>query len=358
MVEVKEGKTKLSISKIVFFNPRMKLNRDICCAVIRELKSMEEIIFLDLLAASGAKGLRIANEIKCKVALNDANPKAKKLITENAKLNKLNVKVYNKKANLLLQEIEGYNFIDLDPFGSPIPFLDNAILALKKGGYLGVTATDTAPLCSVHPKACLRKYGVIPLKTGFCHEVGMRILIGYIVRTCAKYEKGINCILSHYNEHYFRAYIKIDNGKKKADNSLSKMGYLYYCKRCKNRVYSNGLPKDKICSCGDNFNITGPLWLGKLQEKKFVEKVFEGAYGLVDFHGLKTLQLIIKEGDTPFYYDIHELCKLWKIPAPPMNEIIHELKNMGFEASRTHYSVTAIKTNGDVQTFKKILLNI
>ena len=136
------------------------------------------------------------------------------------------------------------------------------------------------------------------------------------------------------------------------------MGYLYYCKRCKNRVYSNGLPKDKICSCGDNFNITGPLWLGKLQEKKFVEKVFEGAYGLVDFHGLKTLQLIIKEGDTPFYYDIHELCKLWKIPAPPMNEIIHELKNMGFEASRTHYSVTAIKTNGDVQTFKKILLNI
>ena len=93
--EIVEGKTRLLIPEKgkfgkteagklrkppVFYNPRMKLNRDICCAVVGVLKEKEEIKFLDLLAGSGAKGIRIANEVGCKVHLNDANEKACELI--------------------------------------------------------------------------------------------------------------------------------------------------------------------------------------------------------------------------------------------------------------------------------------
>ncbi len=356
MKEVVEGEIRLLIPEPVFYNPRMKLNRDICCAVVRGLGGKVKIKFLDLLAGTGAKGLRVAKAAGCWVSLNDANPKAWEVILKNAELNGLKVEAYNRKANLLLQEIEGLNFIDIDPFGTPIPFLDNAVMALKRGGYLGVTATDTAPLCGVHPKACLRKYGAVTLRTAFCHEVGMRILIGYMARTCAKYTKGARCLLSHYNEHYFRAYIHVSNGKKEADKALSEMGYLYYCKTCLNREYIKDFPQKRMCRCGERFGVSGPLWLGKLCDRGFLEKVFVEAWGLVDNPGLKTIRLLRGELEEPFYYDLHELCMAWKIEVPPTNKVLQVLRNLGFEASRTHYSPIGIKTNATVETFKKILM--
>ena len=52
---------------------------------------------------------------------------------------------------------EKFGFVDLDPFGTPAPFIDAAIRS--SGKYLGVTATDTAPLCGAHLKAGIRRYG-------------------------------------------------------------------------------------------------------------------------------------------------------------------------------------------------------
>ena len=45
---------------------------------------------------------------------------------------------------------EAFQWIDLDPFGSPMPFLDGAIQAIGRRGVLAVTATDTG-LRSVAP---------------------------------------------------------------------------------------------------------------------------------------------------------------------------------------------------------------
>src|SRR3990172_5272692 len=64
----------------VFYNPRMRLNRDVTCAVVKTLQKEGEVRFADLLAGSGAKGLRVAKEAGCRVVLNDANPAAQELI--------------------------------------------------------------------------------------------------------------------------------------------------------------------------------------------------------------------------------------------------------------------------------------
>lgn len=362
MQEITEGRTRLLIPGMeqrgkpgVFFNPRMKLNRDVCVVVARGLMR-EGIAFLDLLAGTGAKGLRVAGEAGCSVALNDANQAAYELILKNAELNNLHVRVYNKNANLLLQETRGINFIDIDPFGTPVPFLDNSLLALRKGGYLGVTATDTAPLCGVHPKACLRKYWSVSLKTDFCHELGLRILVGYAVRTAAKYSLGVSCLLAHYREHYFRAYLRVARGRKKADEALSKMGYLYYCPRCMEREYSREpLPRARKCSCGAAYRIAGPLWLGKLVEKNFLRGLLPEAAYLKDGEAIRTLTLLQEELEVPFYYDLHRLCKAVKTEVPPIKHVLEELEAHGFEASRTHFSPTAVKTNADAATVKRVL---
>jgi tRNA (guanine26-N2/guanine27-N2)-dimethyltransferase len=363
MKELLEGRTRLLIPRppdkkkpLVFFNPRMKLNRDLCVLMVRGLMEKGEITFLDLLAGTGAKGLRVAKEAGCLVTLNDASKAAFDLIKKNADLNHVKVEVCNKGANLLLQERLGFNFIDIDPFGTPVPFLDNALLALRSRGYLGVTATDTAPLCGVYPEACLRKYWAVSLKTDFCHEVGIRILAGYAARAAAKYGKGLRFLLAHYREHYFRVYFGVTKGRKKADKSLAEMGYLYYCRRCLDRRFiKEVLPRMGRCRCGEEYEVAGPLWLGELMDKKLIERLTEMAVAMEDGEALRALLALQGELEVPFYYDLHSLCRSLKVQVPSTQNVLEELESMGYRASRTHFAPTAVKTDADAAVLKGLL---
>jgi len=346
---IKEVEVEVFVDEGVFYNPRMKLNRDITCLVVKVLAKLKPIRFLDLLSASGIKGLRVAKECNVEVCLNDASKRAYENIKKNAKLNKLGMGITNKDANLILQEKKGYfNFIDIDPFGTPVPFLDNVIMHIKNG-YIGVTATDTAPLCGVYPKVCFRKYNALPLKTEFCHEIGLRILLGYIARAAAKYSKGIECFFSHSTEHYFRVYVKVEKGKSKADEALSNLGYLYYCKKCMNRLTSKGyLTETKICDCGEKFSIAGILWLGKIKKDSFCSEILK-------IKEEKLVKTIKEELHIPFYYDVHKICKSLRIRVPKIGDIIEKLESRGYHASRTHFSPTGIKTDADIDKLKALI---
>lgn len=334
----------------VFYNPKMALNRDICCSVVKTLGG-KKIKFLDLLAGSGAKGIRAANETECSTHLNDANPDAYKLIKRNAKLNRLKVTVSNENANSLLKESASFNFIDIDPFGSPVPFLDSAVMAMREG-YIGITATDTAPLCGVYPTACFRKYGAVPLKCEFCHEVGMRILIGHAARVCAKYSKGMSCLLSHSTEHYFRVYVRIETGKKKADETLKEIGYLYYSRERLNREYEKGfLPQAKAGGLANA--IAGPLWLGKIKDTEFCKRVLKASAYL---ESSRLIEAIAGEIEVPFYYDVHKICKKLKTEAPRTERLLDELKSRGYSASKTHFSPTGIKTDAGIKEMEDAIL--
>lgn len=83
-----------------------------------------------------------------------------------------------------------FDFLDLDPFGSPVEFLDTALRSVRRNGVLAVTATDTGVLCGAYRNACLRKYLAEPIRGPLCHEAGLRILIGTVVRYAAKYDLG------------------------------------------------------------------------------------------------------------------------------------------------------------------------
>ncbi len=341
----------------VFYNPRMKLNRDICCSVVRALK--RDVVFLDLLSGSGAKGIRVAHETGQSVHLNDASEDAVALIEKNARLNGLdNVTVSNENANLLLQKRYGsFDFIDIDPFGTPVQFLDNSLMAVDKHGVLGITATDTAPLCGVYPAACFRKYGARPLRSEFCHEVGLRLLVGYAARTAAKYSYGIRCLLSHSTEHYFRVYLKVFKGKKKADASLEELGYVYYCRKCLEHEYGRGyLPELRSCGCDGRYEVAGPLWLGRIQDAAFCKGVVRMSWYLTDPGTERLLEMISEEIDIPFYYDIHRVCRILRTSAIPTDEVIRALEDEGYRATRTHFSKTGIKTDAPGEVVKGVLL--
>lgn len=370
--QIMEGKTKLLVPERgkfgttekgrprrapVFYNPRAKLSRDVCCSVVRVLAKSAEVRFLDLLAGSGARGVRVTNEAGANACINDANVDAIEIIKKNAELNGVSPRVTNLPANQLLQQsFFAFNFIDVDPFGSPAPFLESAAAALQNSGCLAATATDTAALCGVFPKACFRKYSAVPLRCEFVHEVALRILLGSVARAAARHGKGVACLLSHSTEHYFRIYVRLREGKKNADKSLEELGYVYYCRYCLNREFERSmLPKLRFCDCGNEFEVAGPLWLGALKEQTFVEEAARESEYLEDKRLNKLLTAIVEEIEAPFYYDVHALSKKLKMDAPRIEELIQRLRDAGFAASRTHFSGTGFKTTASAEEVKKLM---
>lgn len=353
-MRVTEGNVELEVPLVrktvkkdeVFYNPEMVFNRDLSVLALKTwLGRRKSKLAVDCLAASGVRGLRYAKTCPTieKTIINDLNPTAVKLMRKNARLNKLkNVEVTKKDANVLLSELKySADIIDIDPFGSPMPFLDSAGRAMHRNGFLGVTATDTAPLCGTYPAACLRKYGAIPLREDVMHEAGVRILIGAIVRTFARHELGFKPLLSFTRIHYFRAMGRAEAGRAKADAALGKLGYLWYCRKCGDRGFSKE-KRDK-CGCGKKLDNAGPLWTGRFSNPLFCRRMAKKA----ETEEAKAfLERIAEESKikAPFV-DLHDYCTRRRLKALKRDDVIERLRKWGFGASRTHFSLTGVRTD-------------
>src|SRR3989338_4738170 len=191
---VPKGKT-ISKKLPVFYNPIMSLNRDISVLMLRIFRPK---YVCDLMAGTGVRSIRFCKESpRCDITSNDSSQTACSLMKENMVHNKVEFKIENKDANLLLAESTGFDYIDIDPFGTPVQFLDSSIKRISRKGILAVTATDTSSLCGTLPKACLRKYWSIPSHSSTMHEIGLRILIRRIQLIGAQYDKSLTPVFSY-----------------------------------------------------------------------------------------------------------------------------------------------------------------
>src|SRR5574341_777189 len=195
-------------SAAVFYNPAMRMNRDIAVAAIACFsKNNPDYTYLDALSASGIRGLRIAIEVGLGTTMSDWDETSFELIKKNIDLNNLsNCNALKRNANVVMLD-NSFDIIDLDPFGSPAPFLDAASFSAKR--LLCITATDTAPLCGAHKKAGIRNYAAVPLKTDYYPEMGVRILMGALARTLVKYDKAMVPLLSYASAHYYRRFAAV-----------------------------------------------------------------------------------------------------------------------------------------------------
>lgn len=351
---ITEGNAQLYVHKAdtiskkmaVFYNPRMRLNRDICIALLNTQPPMR---ILDALAASGIRSIRILKETAhTDVTANDVNPLATKLIAKNARKNKVKPTIENRDANALLNSSEGYDYIDLDVFGSPNPFLDQSIKRLSRDGILAITATDTAPLSGTYPKACRRKYWAEPLRNELKHEVGVRILIRKTQLIGAQYDKALIPIYTHSNDHYFRIYFMSLKGKKSVDDMLTLHRTMWHCSTC--RRFDIG--KTKSCKCKGSHAVAGPLYAGRLWYEAIASAMTSD-----NANTQKTLSTIAAEANINQvgFYDVHALCKALKLRAPRHDRIIAALNKKGFVAATTHFTPHGIRSDAPYNRFVAVL---
>ena len=345
----------------VFFNPEGKLLRDISISAIQTFQKnfKKKITICDALAGTGIRGLRYAKEITGlnKVTLVDKNPKAVSLIKRNMRLNKLSrkCKVIKEDANNVLRK-EVFNIIDLDPFGSPNVFLDSASRSIYHKGFLAVTATDQAPLCGTYPLKCLKKYGIRSMRTEFYNELGIRILLSFIILSLSRYDKAFVPLLSLSSKHYYRVFGKIER-KGKISNLIKDFGYVNYCSKCGERTVGKLEMSHKYGSKKHKFESCGLIYLGNINDNKFAKKMLKDLKKR-DFSqdSTKIIQKIAEEAEiSPFYYDIHRLTKRLKKEVPKTEFLINKLRKKGFKASRTHFSPVSIKTDAKIKDLRIIL---
>jgi tRNA (guanine26-N2/guanine27-N2)-dimethyltransferase len=388
---VKEGKVAVLVPKLaafvkqpsdyapskapVFYNPVMELNRDVAVLALQayQRRLNKEISMCEPLTSSGIRGVRFATEIHGakNVLISDINERAFKLAKHNVHLNGLTerVTVQHKDANCLLSchgaPHKRFDVVDVDPFGSPVPYLDSAIRALRNNGLLAVTATDLAPLCGVHSKACIRKYGGKPLRTEYCHELAVRILAGCVATLAAKHDIAIRVVFSHCSDHYVRVYAEMGYGAKKADASVKSLGYVLHCFSCLHRETAKDPFTKRIqqCpECGSRMDYAGPLWLEKIFDKQFCEAIAkENTRTALRNSGkiAKLLSVAIAEADAPLtYYVLDKISNNLSLPVPSVDALLRILRENGFQAFPTHFNSRGIRTDAPALTTQKFLRKI
>ena len=360
LTEVREGTTTFLVpvqddttqfppgSVPIFFNRRMELNRDATVLILSFVKPSD---YLDAMGATGIRGLRVARECGIPVTICDREPAAVGLIQHNKNHTGLPVTIIERDVNALLSE-QSFDAVDLDPFGTPALFIDAAVRGTRR--FLFVTATDTAPLCGAHLKAGIRRYGAVPMNTEYHSEVGLRILLGFIVRETVKYDRGLRPLFCFAREHFFRLHLRLLRGAQAADATLKRTGFIHQCKKCPYREEQQGLvAHDRTCPrCGEVLHPIGPLWLGCIQDPDIIRQMLEDACGRE--LGTKTdltrlLATCSAELPTSSFYDYHHLAKLLGCSPPHIGVVLERIRASGYPATRTHFSGYGIKTEAPLE---------
>uniref|UniRef100_A0A8C2JJJ9 tRNA (guanine(26)-N(2))-dimethyltransferase n=1 Tax=Cyprinus carpio TaxID=7962 RepID=A0A8C2JJJ9_CYPCA len=305
---------------------------------------------LEGLAASGLRSVRFALEVPGlkSITANDYSAKAAALIARNAQHNNVShiLQASQRDASMVMYEARGkkerYDVIDLDPYGSPSPFLDAAVQAVSEGGLLCITCTDMAVMAGNSGETCYSKYGSMSIKSKYCHEMALRIILHSLDQRAAVYQRYIEPLLSVSVDFYIRVFVRVKTGQAVVKNSASKHALLYNCVGCgafhlqrmgkkmsqgKHMKYSaaTGPPVGPNCEhCRQRHQLGGPIWAEPIHDITFVQKVLSAVSGNpTRFRTSKriegVLSMVTEElRDVPLYYVLDHLSSTVHCNTPPM----------------------------------------
>ncbi len=376
MLEIREGAATIlapekgpergpaSSDMPVFYNPAMGIVRDLCVLAVRRLGAdlTRPLKALDGLSGTGIRAIRLALEAGCdfeSVVANDRSTGAFELIQDNILRNGVGTSVSAVRADLnayLAQE--RFDYIDIDPFGSPVDFISAAVRAIRHKGLLGITSTDTGPLCGTNPTTCWRRYGAVSLRSEHMHETAARILAGFCVRMGAVQDVALRPVLVQSDDHYIRIYLRAKRSIPRTNECLAELGYLGPDRK--------RLGMDEGCPVKGR--TAGPLWLGDLFDRDLLDGVFRDfgdrmaasatSAGWPFASGkrlARMLEQMVEEAGMPaFFFELDGCAQKFRCGPPKLAVLLEGLKGAGFRAGRTHFTPSGFRTDAPAADLERI----
>ena len=308
-----------------FYNPQQVLNRDITILLLNVLNPST---YLDGFGGSGIRGIRVALETGARAVISDINRRSAEIIQSNIKRNGVDVEALNEPFESVVSR-RYFDFIDVDPYGSIVPFLDVALTHVKNNGYLGLTATDLSALTGSAPAKTRRRYNAYVKNDMLKHETGIRLLIAYVAQRAAAMDKAITPVASFWKSHYYRIVVRVKHGSGIADKALQNV---------------REISKDEAISKIYGHKPEGPIWTGQLHDDGVINSAKRMKSNSVLSSTYNFIESIRNEDTRMYFFELTDFARHLKRSLPQLSGVmdrIEEEKNT--PAYRTHFSPTGIK---------------
>ncbi|MEC8997879.1 MAG: hypothetical protein VX909_01345, partial [Candidatus Thermoplasmatota archaeon] len=280
----------------------------------------------------------------------------------------------------------GRHWVDIDPYGTPLPFLDTAIQSLARRGIAEISATDSAALTGSSKNALLRRYGARVRTDGLAHDSGLRVLLATVARTAARHERSIEPLLSIWESHHLRVSVRVLRSVEGANDVECSLGWRVACPTAEEISSSieyglqpetslDSLPMHCFLPLShpvdrSDKRISGPMWIGPVgQTEAMASMTEERALNLCgpsaieddpvgwterDFEYerrrvTRSVRHISGESgviDAPHLILVDELSSWLGSGSPPSPSVMAEaLRRAGHRAAVAHYGKPAFRTD-------------
>ncbi|CAM9949953.1 unnamed protein product, partial [Laminaria digitata] len=340
-----------------------------------ETASTDGIQILDALAATALRSIRYVKEIPGvkEVVVNDLDEAAVQAAKRNIEFNQVDpskMRVQQGDAIAAMHSSiaakQRFDVIDLDPYGSAAPFLDAAVQAVDDGGLLCVTCTDMGVLSGGHPETCYAKYGSMPTKGRYLHEMALRIVLNALEAQANRYRRHIVPVLSLSIDFYVRLFVRVYTSPAEVKKACTKAAYVHQSLGCgsfylqpvgkmsKNNYNPSLSTGDGCCpQTGKRFKVGGPIWAPPIHDVAWVQLLLDrvqenrGPFPPATkkrIHGMLT-SVSEELPDVPLFYSLPDMCSTLHCDSPRMIDVQAALVNAGYRVSQQHKEPQAVKTD-------------
>ena len=306
-----------------FFNAVQRLNRDITVLMAFNIRPR---LYLDGFTGTGIRAIRVQKEAGVKAVASERNRAAYLMSVENIRENGLDLEIHNTTFESLVSSYD-FDFIDVDPYGSAFPYIDVSLNYLRNGGYLGITATDLSALSGSIVSKSLRRYGGSVVNDRMKHEMGIRLLLGYVARRAAGFDRGIEPVISFWHGHYYRIVVRVLQNLRNASESMKHVNYFN--------------KKSSLSGIYPGLN-EGPIWTGVMQNSAMIESLEypDSVLSVREF-----VEALPHENYSCGFFEFTDFAMATSSDLPSMKHSIERLADSGYNVQRTHFSHTGLKVS-------------
>lgn len=352
-----------------FFRAQSRPARDISVLLARSLARRPRgeggQRWLDLMAGCGIRALRWGLEALPEVGsgvelwVNDADPDRLPLLKTNLaplasrfqvlKLSAMPAEVLLARA---FAEKRFFDLIDLDAFGSPSALIQPVLQVLAFDGVLLLASTDGRSPTGHDRPGAIRSFGAAARAHPASWELALRLQLGLLARQAWMLGRGVQPLLAFSEGRTFRLAVRLARRPTAAEEEH--LGLVARCERCGDQQLQpllrlQGWPR---CHCPDGagrWAISGPLWLGALQDPSALAALMDPREDL-ETRTQRLIQRLQADPGVPArVWPTDELSRRLGMDGPPgVADLVETLRRAGHQAWPSAVMAGQVRTDADL----------